>query len=56
MKDMFLDSDTDMMVLSFVSSTREGEPVTIQADTVRRIVEKLERTHRLLPHGHVHRN
>ena len=28
-KDVFLDSDTDLMVLSFVPSTREGEPLTI---------------------------
>jgi hypothetical protein len=30
-KDVFLDSDTDMMVLSFVPSTRDAEPLTIQA-------------------------
>lgn len=29
-KDVFLDSDTDIMVLSFVPSTREGEPLTIE--------------------------
>jgi predicted TIM-barrel fold metal-dependent hydrolase len=56
-KDVFMDSDTDMMVLSFVPSTRESEPVTIQAaDAVRRIVEKLEGTHRLLLHGRVNPN
>ena len=56
-KDVFMDSDTDLMVLSFVPSTRESEPVTIQAaDTVRRIVEKLEGTHRLLLHGRVNPN
>jgi hypothetical protein len=56
-KDVFLDSDTDMMVLSFVPSTREAEPVTIQAaDAVRRIVERLEGTHRLLLHGRVNPN
>jgi hypothetical protein len=27
-KDVFLDSDTDLMVLSFVPSTAEGEPLT----------------------------
>ena len=32
-KDIFMDSDTDMMVLSFVPSTRAAEPVTIQAHT-----------------------
>jgi uncharacterized protein len=56
-KDVFMDSDTDLMVLSFVPSTRESEPVTIQAaDAVRRIVEKLESTHRLLLHGRVNPN
>ena len=40
-KDVFIDSDTDLMVLSFVPSTREAEPVTIQAaDAVRRIVDR----------------
>ncbi len=29
MKDVFLDTDTDLMVLSFVPSTREGEPLPI---------------------------
>ena len=29
-KDVFLDSDTDLIVLSFVPSTREGEPLTIE--------------------------
>jgi len=56
-KDVFMDSDTDLMVLSFVPSTRENEPVTIQAaDEVRRIVERLEGTHRLLLHGRVNPN
>ncbi len=52
-----MDSDTDLMVLSFVPSTREAEPVTIQAaDAVRRIVERLQGTHRLLLHGRVNPN
>jgi predicted TIM-barrel fold metal-dependent hydrolase len=52
-----MDSDTDLMVLSFVPSARESEPVTIQAaDAVRRIVDKLEGTHRLLLHGRVNPN
>ena len=56
-KDVFMDSDTDLMVLSFVPSTRESEPVTIEAaDAVRRIVDKLEGTHRLLLHGRVNPN
>ncbi|HWA36898.1 MAG TPA: amidohydrolase family protein [Burkholderiales bacterium] len=57
LKDVFLDSDTDVMVLSFVPSTREREPVTIEeADAVRRLVERLEGTHRLLLHGRVNPN
>ena len=56
-KDVFMDSDTDLMVLSFVPSTRAAEPVTIEAaDAVRRIVDKLEGTHRLLLHGRVNPN
>ena len=56
-KDVFMDSDTDVMVLSFVPSPREAEPVTIQAaDAMRRVVEKLEGTHRLLLHGRVNPN
>ena len=44
-KDVFLDSDTDIMVLSFVPSTREGEPLTIEeALATRDIVEKMEGT------------
>jgi hypothetical protein len=57
LKDVFMDSDTDVMVLSFVPSRRDAEPVTIQAaDAVRRVVEKLEGTHRLLLHGRVNPN
>src|SRR6476660_1723520 len=56
-QDVFIDSDTDVMVLSFVPSTRADEPVTIEAaDAVRRIVDKLEGTHRLLVHGRVNPN
>jgi predicted TIM-barrel fold metal-dependent hydrolase len=56
-KDVFLDSDTDMMVLSFVPSARDAEPLTIQAaDAVRRIVDRLKGTHRLLVHGRVNPN
>src|SRR4029453_5804796 len=41
LKDVFLDSDTDVMVLSFVPSTREGEPLTIEeALATQDIVEK----------------
>src|SRR6266704_543766 len=56
-KDVFMDSDTDVMVLSFVPSRRDAEPVTIgAADAVRRVVGKLEGTHRLLLHGRVNPN
>ena len=56
-KDVFLDSDTDLMVLSFVPSTRQSEPLTIEeAQATARIVEKLDGTHRLLIHGRVNPN
>jgi predicted TIM-barrel fold metal-dependent hydrolase len=56
-KDVFLDSDTDMMVLSFVPARRDAEPLTMEAaDAVRRIVERLQGTHRLLIHGRVNPN
>jgi predicted TIM-barrel fold metal-dependent hydrolase len=56
-KDVFLDSDTDLMVLSFVPSSRDAEPLTIQAaDAVRRIVDRMEGSHRLLLHGRVNPN
>lgn len=56
-KDVFLDSDTDLMVLSFVPSTREGEPLTIEeAMATRDIVEKMEGSKRLLLHGRVNPN
>ena len=56
-KDIFLDSDTDMMVLSFIPSRREKELLTIEeADQTRRIVEKMEGTDRLLLHGRVNPN
>ncbi len=56
-KDVFMDSDTDVMVLSFVPSTRAGEPLTLEeAEATARIVEKLDGTHRLLIHGRVNPN
>lgn len=56
-KDVFLDSDTDMMVLSFVPSRRESEPLTIEeADATRRIVDAMEGNHRLMLHGRVNPN
>ncbi|MGH8174858.1 MAG: amidohydrolase family protein [Steroidobacter sp.] len=56
-KDVFLDSDTDIMVLSFVPSTREGEPLTIEEAIVTRdIIEKMEGAKRLMLHGRVNPN
>ncbi len=56
-KDVFLDSDTDLMVLSFVPSTRADEPLTIEeASATRDIVEKLEGSQRLMLHGRVNPN
>lgn len=56
-KDAFLDSDTDMMVLSFVPSRRNAEPLTIEeADTTLRIVDRMEGSPRLLLHGRVNPN
>ena len=56
-RDIFMDSDTDVMVLSFVPSTHATETVTIEtADAVRGIVDKLQGSHRLLLHGRVQPN
>jgi predicted TIM-barrel fold metal-dependent hydrolase len=56
-KDIFLDSDTDMMVLSFIPSRREKELLTIaEADEVRRIIDRMAGTHRLLIHGRANPN
>ena len=56
-KDVFMDSDTDLMVLSFVPSRADAEPLTIAvADAVRRIVDRMEGSHRLLLHGRVNPN
>jgi predicted TIM-barrel fold metal-dependent hydrolase len=56
-KDVFMDSDTDLMVLSFVPSTFEREPLKIEeAEATAAIVERLEGTHRLYLHGRVNPN
>jgi uncharacterized protein len=56
-KDVFLDSDTDIMVLSFVPSTKESEPVTIEdAAETRNIVAQLDGSKRLMIHGRVNPN
>jgi hypothetical protein len=56
-KDVFLDSDTDMMVLSFVPARRDASPLEIEsADAVRQIVDRMEGNHRLMIHGRVNPN
>src|SRR4029450_5325215 len=56
-RDVFLDSDTDLVVLSFVPSTRKGEPLTIEeAAATASIVEKMQGTHRIYMHGRVNPN
>lgn len=56
-KDVFMDSDTDMMVLSFVPSSRDAEPLTIEeANETRRIIEAMDGDHRLMLHGRVNPN
>ncbi|MEX1033360.1 MAG: hypothetical protein WDZ30_08365, partial [Cellvibrionaceae bacterium] len=56
-KDVFLDSDTDMIVLSFVPSRRDAEPLTIEeAAETQAIVERMDGTHRLMIHGRVNPN
>ncbi len=56
-KDVFMDSDTDLMVLSFVPSAADDEPLTIQeADATRQIIDKMDGNHRLLLHGRVNPN
>ncbi len=56
-RNVFLDSDTDLTVLSFVPSTRASEPLTIEeAAATAAIVERLEGTHRLYLHGRVNPN
>lgn len=56
-QDVFMDADTDMMVLSFVPSARDSEPLTIQeAAATREIIAEMDGTHRLLLHGRVNPN
>lgn len=56
-KDVFLDSDTDMMALSFVPSTHADEPLSIEeAHATAEMVERLEGEHRLLLHGRCNPN
>ena len=44
-KDVFLDSDTDLMVLSFVPSSREGEPLTIETTLAGRRFVSMSEAH-----------
>ncbi len=56
-KDVFLDSDTQMAVMSMVPSTFEDAPLTIEeASATRALVEKLGKGARLLLHGKVNPN
>lgn len=57
LRDVFLDSDTALMVLSFVPSSRAGEPLTIEeASATAAIVERMQGSHRLYLHGRVNPN
>jgi hypothetical protein len=53
-KEMFLDSDTDMAVLTFTPTSHEDMPLTQdEAEATREMVEAMEGGHRLLVHGRV---
>ena len=53
-KEIFLDSDTDMAVLSYVPSRKEDMPLTLaEGAETRRIVEAMEGSQRLFIHGPV---
>src|SRR3954452_7978660 len=56
-KEVFLDSDTDLAVLTFVPSLPGDTPLSIaEADHTRQVVAALQGTKRLLVHGRVHPN
>ena len=56
-KDVFLDSDTDLMALSFIPSSAADEPLSIEeADKTRQLVDELEGDQRLLLHGRCNPN
>jgi predicted TIM-barrel fold metal-dependent hydrolase len=56
-KDVFLDSDTDLMALSFIPSLRADEPISIEeAAKTREMVAQLEGSQRLLLHGRCNPN
>jgi hypothetical protein len=53
-KDVFLDSDTDLAVLSFVPELPERNPLSLEeAERVRVLVERMEGAHRLFLHAMV---
>ncbi len=53
-KDIFLDSDTDVGVLTFVPTAHDDMPLTVEeAVATREIVDAMEGSHRLLIHGRV---
>ncbi|MFQ5773757.1 MAG: amidohydrolase family protein [Kiloniellaceae bacterium] len=53
-REVFLDSDTDLAVLSFVPELPASNPLTLkEAERTRRLVEALEGAHRLLLHAMV---
>jgi predicted TIM-barrel fold metal-dependent hydrolase len=53
-KEMFLDSDTDMAVLTFTPTSHEDMPLTQEeAEATREMVEAMEGSRRLLVHGRV---
>jgi predicted TIM-barrel fold metal-dependent hydrolase len=56
-KDVFLDSDTDLMALSFIPSSKVDEPISIEeAAATREMVDRLDGSHRLLLHGRCNPN
>jgi hypothetical protein len=53
-KEMFLDSDTDMAVLTFTPTSHEDMPLTQdEAEATREMVDAMEGSRRLLVHGRV---
>ncbi len=53
-KEMFLDSDTDMAVLTFTPTSHEDMPLTQEeAEATREMVDALDGSQRLLVHGRV---
>ena len=53
-REVFLDSETDLAVLSFVPAPEPYNPLSAkEADNVRRLVDTLDAGHRLLLHGMV---